>query len=252
MRNAEYRANRMKARRRHAFSWPVSPSQSVYCAQAARRADISSRVNDIVGASLTLGRFSLSARFSLHQPLSTKKRPTARSRSSFFPPEMAPSFHCPRKRPSSGNVIWAVNWMPASPQNCNRDGECFSRFSGLRSLMSRTRYFFRLASESRCAAASARNAAQASATGIPAGAFCWILPAISQSRVISLARVQSRISSVLLTRTPCKYPSTQTGHRQLVSLRFPLVLLPVQNRQDLTWRRYRFSIPVTCYLWRRL
>src|ERR1035441_5973600 len=248
MRNAEYRANRMKARRRHAFSWPVCPCQSVYCSQAASRADISSRVNDIVGASLTLGRFSLSARFSLHQPRSIKKRPTARRRSSFFPPEMPPSFHCPRKRLSSGNVICVVNWRPASAQNCKSDGECFSRFSGSRWLMSRTRYFFRLASESRCASMSARNAAHASATGIPAGTSCWTLPAISQSRVISLARVQSRRSRDLFTRNPRRYPSTQTGQPQLLSLRFPFVLLPVQNRQDFTWRRYRFSIAVTCYL----
>src|ERR1035438_752056 len=157
MRNPECRANRIKARSRQAFSCPVCPCQSVYCSQAASRADISSCVNGIVGASLTLGRFSLSARFSLHQPRSTKKRPTARRRSSFFPPEIAPSFHCPRNRLSSGSVIWVVNWRPASAQNCESDGECFSRFSGLRWLMSRTRYFFRLASESRCASTSARN-----------------------------------------------------------------------------------------------
>src|ERR1019366_6298968 len=220
----------------------------VYCPQAASRADVSSRVNGIVGASLTCGRLSLSARFSLHQPRSTRNRPNARRRSSFFPPEMAPSFHCPRKPVSTGKVIWVVNWRPASAQNCESDGECFSRFSGLRWLMSRTRYFFRLASESRCAAASARNATHASVTGIPAGASRWILPAISQSRVISLARVQSRRSRDLFTRMPRRYPSTQTGQRQLLSLRFPFVLLPVQNRQDFTWRRYRFSIAVTCYL----
>jgi hypothetical protein len=70
----------MKARRRRAFSWPAWPCQSVYYPQAASSADISSRLFGRVGASLTLGRLSLSARFSLHKPQSTKKRPTPRSK----------------------------------------------------------------------------------------------------------------------------------------------------------------------------
>jgi hypothetical protein len=99
-------------------------------------------------------------------------------------------------------VIWEVNCNPSSAQNCKRDGENFLRSSGACLLMSSTRYFFKVDSDMRCALVSATNALQASSTGVVLRASCWILPAISQSRTITFAAVQSRSLRDLLTRLP--------------------------------------------------